>query len=148
MPLEPSAARGRVIAPLEVDIERGRLRSFARAIGETDSVYLDVDAARAAGHSDLPVPPTYFFSIEMEAVPPLGWLTDLGVELSSVLHGEQRFRYHRMLHAGERDTVRRWNADAYAKGPGTFLVKKSEFLRDDELVAEAEGVVIVKGDRG
>jgi acyl dehydratase len=147
MPLDLSAARALVITPLEVDIERGRLRAFARAIGETDPVYLDVDAARAAGHPDVPVPPTYFFSIEMEAVPPLGWLTDGGIELSSVLHGEQRFRYHRILHAGERVSVHRRIADAYAKGPGAFLVKKTEFLRDGELVAEAEGVVIVKETR-
>ncbi len=40
-------------------MERGRLRMFAAAIGETDPIYTDVEAARAAGHPDLPVPPTF-----------------------------------------------------------------------------------------
>ena len=35
---------------------------FAAAIGETDPVYTDLDAARAAGHRDLPVPPTFLFA--------------------------------------------------------------------------------------
>ncbi|WP_417562286.1 MaoC family dehydratase N-terminal domain-containing protein [Microbacterium sp.] len=135
------------IAPLEVTIERGRLAAFARATGQADPVFVDVDAARAAGYRDLPVPPTYLFSIEMEAVPPLGWLTDLDVDLRRVLHGEQRFAYRGMLYAGDRVTVRRRIARAYEKGPGVFLVKESEFVRRDEVVAEAEGVVIVTGAR-
>lgn len=147
MTLDLPSALAHTIAPLEVTIERGRLRAFARAIGETDPVYRDVDAARAAGHRDIPVPPTYLFSIEMEAVPPLGWLTDLGVDISSVLHGEQRFEYRGMLYAGDEVSVQRRISDAYAKGPGTFLVKRTEFRRDGEIVAEAEGVVIVKQDR-
>lgn len=144
MPIDLELALAQPIAPLEVAIERGRLQAFARAIGETDPVYFDVDAARAAGYPDIPAAPTYLFSIEMEAVPPLGWLTDLGVDLSMVLHGEQRFRYRQMLHAGEHVTVRRRVADAFIKGPGAFLVKKTEFLRGDVIVADAEGVVIVK----
>ena len=48
------------------DVERGRLRFFAKAIGETDPVYTDVEAARAAGHPDLPVPPTFLFGLELD----------------------------------------------------------------------------------
>jgi hypothetical protein len=44
----------------------GRLRFFAKAIGQTDPVYTDDAAARAAGHPDLPVPPTFLFCLEME----------------------------------------------------------------------------------
>ena len=47
-------------------IERGRLRLFAKAIGETDPVYTDVEAAKAAGYPDLPAPPTFIFGIELE----------------------------------------------------------------------------------
>ncbi|MDO8773368.1 MAG: MaoC family dehydratase N-terminal domain-containing protein [Burkholderiaceae bacterium] len=47
-------------------IERQRLRFFARAIGETDPVYTDVEAARAAGYADLPAPPTFLFSADLD----------------------------------------------------------------------------------
>lgn len=41
--------------------EPGRLRSFALATGATESVYTDAATARAAGHRDLPIPPTFLF---------------------------------------------------------------------------------------
>ncbi|WNV86888.1 MaoC family dehydratase N-terminal domain-containing protein [Umezawaea sp. Da 62-37] len=144
MAVDLALAVTRPIAPVVALVERGRLRAFARAIGETDPVHTDVDAARAAGHPDLLVPPTFFFSIELEADPPLGWLTDLGVDLRGVLHGEQSFTYHRDVHAGEEIECRRRVSDAYAKSPTRdFLVKRTDFLRAGELVAEAEAVVIV-----
>jgi hypothetical protein len=58
---------GRELPAATFDIERGRLAFFARAIGETDPVYLDPDAARAAGHPDIPAPPTFLFSGELDA---------------------------------------------------------------------------------
>ena len=42
----------------ELNIDRSRLRFFAKTIGETSSIYTDVEAARAAGYADLPAPPT------------------------------------------------------------------------------------------
>ena len=44
-------------------VEAGQLRFFAKAIGETDPISSDEDAAKAAGHPALPVPPTFFFSL-------------------------------------------------------------------------------------
>ena len=49
------------IAPVPFDVERGRLRFFARTIGLTDPVYFDVEAARGPGHRDLPAPPRESF---------------------------------------------------------------------------------------
>ncbi|HEY9265413.1 MAG TPA: MaoC family dehydratase N-terminal domain-containing protein, partial [Mycobacterium sp.] len=69
MALDPSAI-GTQLPAATMTVDRARLRFFAKAIGETDPVYTDVDAARAAGHPDLPVPPTFLFSIELEASDP------------------------------------------------------------------------------
>lgn len=48
--------------------ERGRLRSFATAIGQDDIIYSDLGAAREAGYADLPVPPTLLFSLERDGL--------------------------------------------------------------------------------
>jgi hypothetical protein len=61
---------GYVSAPFTTQVERGRLRFFAKAISETDPVYTDEAAARAAGHPALPVPPTFFFCLEMDRPDP------------------------------------------------------------------------------
>lgn len=43
--------------------------------------------AVAAGHPDLPVPPTVLFSSELDVSDPFVLLTEFGVDLRLVLHG-------------------------------------------------------------
>ena len=146
MAIDAAKATALELAPITVDVERGRLRFFAAAIGETDPVYSDVHAAYQAGHADLPVPPTFFFSLELEAPDPMGYLGELGVDLRHVLHGEQSFTYHAIAHAGDTLTLRPRIVDVYSKKGGAleFLVKKTEITRDGELVAEATAVIVVR----
>lgn len=134
------------IAPLRFEVERGRLRAFARSIGETDPIYLDVGAARAAGHRDLPVPPTFFFSMSLEAERPFGYLEALGVDMRFVLHGEQSFDYRQLAYAGDELVLQDRIADVYDKRGGAmeFVVKDTEVHRGDELVATARSVVVVR----
>lgn len=130
-----------------VEVERGRLRFFAEATGQTDPVYTDPDAARAAGHPDLPVPPTFFFSLELEARDGSEYLTTLGVDLRHVLHGEQRLTYHRVAHAGERLTLRTSITDITSKKGGAMeLITRLTTIADEsgDAVAESRGVLVVR----
>ncbi|MBT1098050.1 MaoC family dehydratase N-terminal domain-containing protein [Streptomyces sp. Tu102] len=133
-------------APLTVDVERGRLRFFGKAIGETDPVYLDAAAACAAGHPDIPVPPTFFFSLSLEAPQPFGYLDELGVDLRRVLHGEQSFEYHALAYAGDRLTLQDRIVDVYAKRGGAleFVVKQTEITRAGAPVADLRSVLVVR----
>ena len=47
-----------------VDVEASQVRLFCQAIGETDPVFLDADAARAAGHPAIPVPATFASALD------------------------------------------------------------------------------------
>ncbi len=90
----------------EFVVERGRLRFFARAIGETDPIYTDVAAARAAGYTDLPAPPTFLFAAELDSGTTMRLVEALQLPLAKLLHGEQSFTYHRPACAGDTITVR------------------------------------------
>jgi acyl dehydratase len=46
------------------DVEKGRLRFFAKAIGETNPIYTDEAAAREAGYRALVAPPTFTMVLE------------------------------------------------------------------------------------
>jgi acyl dehydratase len=138
---------GTVLDPIAMDIERGRLRAFAKATGQDDPVYSDLDAARAAGHPDLPVPPSFLFAIELEQPDPFAWAVLLGIDLRFVLHGEQRFDYHRMAYAGERLTASPEITDIYSKRNGAldFIVKRSPVTdADGEAVADLTTVIVVR----
>ncbi|GAA1002526.1 UPF0336 protein [Acrocarpospora pleiomorpha] len=142
-----TAAIGRELEKTSLHVDAGRLRFFAKAIGETNPVFIDSEAAAAAGHRDLPVPPTFLFSVGLESPDSFAFLVELGVDLRTVLHGSQKFTYHAVAHAGDDLTVTARIADIYEKKAGLlqFIVLRS-LVHDQEgtLVAELENVYIVR----
>lgn len=146
MPLDQNVI-GRQLPPVTMTIDAGRLRFFAKAIGETNPVFTDLPAAHAAGHRDLPVPPTFLFGIELESPDPFDWLTGIGVDLRRVLHGEQSFTYHCQAVAGDVLTSTPRITNVYSKKGGAldFIEKTSVVTRDSgEVVAELNSVIVVQ----
>jgi acyl dehydratase len=138
---------GHVLPAFTVPVEAGRLRFFAKATGNTDPVYSDEAAARDAGHPSLPVPPTFFFCLEMEQPNPAAVRELLGLDYRSLLHGEQRFRYHALAHAGDRLRVEARIADIYDKKGGAleFVVRETTVTNQHgALVAELTCVTVVR----
>lgn len=115
--------------PREIEVERGQLRFFAKATGETNPIYFDEEAARAAGHRALPAPPTFLFSLALGARAKRGdIIDDLGADPGRVLHGEQRFVHHRTIYAGDVITLTTKTVDIYEKKGGAleFIVQDTE----------------------
>jgi acyl dehydratase len=128
-------------------IERTRLRFFAKAIGETDPIYTDEAAARAAGYPDLPAPPTFLFAAELDSGVSDRLLQDLGIPLAKLLHGEQGFTHHKPACVGDTITVRSRIEDVYDKKNGAleFVVKTARATNQrDELVAEMRTVIVCR----
>ena len=124
---------GKALSTHSATVEAGRLRFFAKAIGETDPVYVDAAAAQAAGHRGLPVPPTFLFCLDMEVPDPFAWFASVGLELSKILHGEQHFQYQRMAYAGDTLSFASRVADIYDKKAGAmeFIVKETRVSNQD-----------------
>lgn len=138
---------GTALPATRLHVERGRLRLFCKAIGETDPIYLDVHAARAAGHPDLPVPPTFLCALQHEHPDPFGWLDAIGVRLAHILHGEQDFAYHAMAYAGVTLTAHHTIADVYSKKGGAleFIVRDTTVTADDgRAIADLRDVIVVR----
>ncbi|HEY0225211.1 MAG TPA: MaoC family dehydratase N-terminal domain-containing protein [Mycobacterium sp.] len=130
---------GRVLPTTTLLVSRSRLRNFAKAIGQENPIYVDVDAARQAGHRDLPVPPTFFFAVELEAPDPFAIYAELGVQLSDMLHGEQSFEYERMAYAGDELSSSGKISDIYAKKGGLL-----EFIVSDRTVVNQNGEIVAR----
>lgn len=133
---------------VSLDLERGRLKMFAESIGEQDPLYLDVEAAREAGHPDILAAPTVLFGLELETSDTFETLADHGVDLGRVLHGEQKFTYHKQIYAGDHLDFASKFSDVYEKSGGAleFIVRHTEVRRgDDGIVAEMDNVAVVRG---
>lgn len=58
MPLN-AAAVGKTYPPFLYAVGREKVREYAHAVGETDPLHLDPEAARAAGYADVVAPPMF-----------------------------------------------------------------------------------------
>lgn len=142
------SAVGRSFTPVTAHVEPGRLRYFLNTLGERNPVYRDEQAARAAGYSAVPVPPTYLFCLEMmDAERPFEFLTELGIDLARVLHGEQRFAYHAPVVVGDTLTFKsRVTSIADKKGGAmTMVVVATEVTNQHGAhVADTARTIVVK----
>lgn len=138
---------GLELEPLIVEVEKGRLRFFAKATGQKDRIYLDDDAAKAAGFPNLPAPPTFMFSLELESPTPFKIFDILGVDLNRILHGEQSFTYRKPICAGDTITLKSRIVDIFDKKNGAmeFIVQTTTATNQHgEDVGEATRTIVMR----
>lgn len=138
---------GHEFAPATVEVEKGRLRFFAKATGNMDPVYSDEEAARTAGYPSLPVPPTFLFCLEMDRDDPFDFLDLMKIDLGKVLHGDQTFAYHAPVCAGDKVTFTTKVADIYDKKGGAleFVVMDTEVRNQNGThVADMRRSIVVR----
>jgi acyl dehydratase len=133
---------GRTTPPHTVDVEKGRLKFFAEAIGETNPVYTDEAAAKAAGYKALPAPPTFAFCLEMETSSLWDNIAAMGVPVGKILHGSQSFKYHAPIYAGDQVTFQTKVSKIYDKKGGAL-----EFIHEDTTAKNQEGVLVAELER-
>lgn len=86
-------------------VGREKIREFARAVGETSELCHDVEAAKAAGYSDVIAPVTFPIAITLEIMGESATSPEVGLNWSRVVHGDQRFKYLRAIVAGDELSV-------------------------------------------
>ena len=130
---------GHSFPSFQVEVEKGRLRFFAKAIGETNPIYFDEKAAQAAGHRALLVPPTFLFCLEMEALDPAAIRNLLGLDYRRLLHGEQGFVYNAPAYAGDTLTFKQRIEDIYDKKNGAleFVLRKTKVTNQHQQIGRA-----------
>jgi acyl dehydratase len=104
MAVDPQAL-GQRFAPHVYAVGREKIREYARAVGETNSLHLDLDVARAAGHADLVAPPMFAVvycapAIEQALLDPA-----TGIDFAMLVHGAQEFQWGPLVIAGDEITT-------------------------------------------
>ncbi|GAB4152903.1 MAG: hypothetical protein Tsb0016_25360 [Sphingomonadales bacterium] len=134
-----------------IEVERGQLRLFAKAIGETDPIYSDDGAARAAGYSAMVAPVTYAVALATLAPQETGSMEAIGIDRMRALHGEQSFTYHRPICAGDRIRIKSRISDIYQRKGGAldFVVYETTLINQhDELTVSFRMVVVQRNELG
>ena len=138
---------GHEFEPFSTDIEKGRLKFFAKAIGETNPIYTDEKAAQVAGYKTIPAPATFMFSIDLDGPELLPILKLLKLDLGRVLHGSQDFEYKGQIYAGDTISQSSKIVDIFDKKDGAleFVVQESSYTNQHgELVGRATQTLVYR----
>ena len=104
--MDRSAHIGHVWPAFELVVERGSAIAFARGLDETEPVYLDSAAARAAGFREILTLPTYPIAMSTERVDLIyDMFKRLDIDPAKILHANQRFVHHQPICVGDRLTA-------------------------------------------
>jgi acyl dehydratase len=139
---------GRSYPPSAVyEVGRAKIAEFAAAVGATDPVHTDAEAARAAGYPDVIAPPTFAIVVSLEAAMAVLQDPDVALDYSRVVHGEQRFAHHRPVRAGDR-LVATTTIDAARTVAGNDLLTARVDLatEDGEAVCTSTSMLVARGD--
>lgn len=142
---------GQEFPTFTAEVERGRLRFFAKAIGETNPIYTDEQVALEAGYRALPAPPTFTMVLDTEGPELLDLLAMLDMDIAHILHGSQEFEYFAPICAGDRITVSGRIADMFDKKNGAleFVVMEYDYTNQlGEQVARAVSTLVHRKPQG
>jgi acyl dehydratase len=129
------------------EVGREHIRRFAQAIGDENPIYVDTEAAKAAGHPDVVAPPTFLTAVGM-SLAGSGPISDpeLGLNYALVVHGEQKFVHHRLVRPGDVLTAKTTIEDIRDAGANELMKMRMDIITTDgELVCEAFNLVVSRG---
>ena len=124
--------------PRTITVERGQVLLFAKAIGETNPIYLDEEAAKAAGHPNILAPPTFGACLKFLAPAETPTYEHLGLDYKGLLHAEEKIDYFLPIHVGQELTLLTEITDMYDKKGGAleFLLRETNVYNDAQALVQ------------
>jgi acyl dehydratase len=139
-------AVGKTFAPTVYAVGREKIREYAHAVGETNPLHLDPEAARAAGHRDVVAPPMFCVVYSSPSVAPALFDPEVGINFAMMVHGGQEFVWGPLVVAGDEitTTVSVKSIEQRA-GNGFYVFESRSVNQDGETVCTGTWTNIVRG---
>ena len=122
---------GKSYPAFEYEVGREKIREYANAVGETNPVYTDREAAKAAGFRDVVAPPMFAVVYSAGAMGPAVLDPALGINFMMMLHGSQEFVWSEPVCAGDTITTTATVKDLREEDGRRFYVFESVSINQD-----------------
>ena len=130
-------------------VGREKVREFAAAVFASAPIHHDVDAAIAAGYSDVVAPPTFPIVIQEKTLQQLLSHPGAEIDFSRVVHGDQKFEYQRPLVAGDEVVATLRVTKIQSLGGHTMVTSESTITTTaGEPVVVATSTLVIRGEEG
>lgn len=119
MPL-PTDKIGKTYPAVTYAVGREKIREYASAVGETNPLHHDLEAARNAGHADLVAPPMFAVVYAGRMLGPVLFDPELQINFAMLVHGAQEFRWEGLVVAGDEISTTAEITDIHQRGELAF----------------------------
>jgi acyl dehydratase len=145
MPVKTEAI-GKTYPPTTYAVGREKIKEYAAAVGETNPVHLDVEAARAAGYADVVAPPMFAVVYSAPVMGPAILDPEVGINFATMVHGGQEFVWEEPVVAGDEITTTATVKDISERnGMGFYVFETVSRNQDGRTVCTANWTNIVRG---
>jgi acyl dehydratase len=139
-------AIGKTYPGVTYAVGREKVREYANAVGETNPLHLDVDAARAAGYRDVVAPPMFAVVYCGPILMPMLFDPEVGIDFARMVHGGQEFAWGPLVVAGEEIVTTGSVKDIHERnGMGFYVFETVSRNQDAEIVCTGTWTNIVRG---
>jgi acyl dehydratase len=146
MPIDTSAV-GKTYPSSTYAVGREKVREYAYAVGETNPLHLDPEAARTQGFADVVAPPMFAVVFAGRAMGPAILDPEVGMNFARMVHGGQEFRWGPLVVAGDEITTTASVKEiAERGGMGFYVFETVSVNQDGETVCTGTWTNIVRGD--
>jgi acyl dehydratase len=123
---------GREFGPYMYEVEKGAIKKFAEAIGDTNPLWHDEKYAAESRYGSIIAPPTFLFSFRIDEV--TQHMVELECGLENELNGGSEIEYFEPIRPGDVITVRARLVDAYERkgGSGKLLFLPIEIMYENQ----------------
>ncbi|MGH2840856.1 MAG: MaoC family dehydratase N-terminal domain-containing protein [Solirubrobacteraceae bacterium] len=137
---------GKTYPPTSYAVGREKIREYAQAVGETNPLHLDADAAREAGYDDLVAPPMFAVVYAMPAVAGALFDPEVGIDFSRLVHAGQELTWGPLVIAGDEiATTASVSEIREERGNGFFVFETVSTNQRGETVCVGQWSNIVRG---
>jgi len=136
---------GRKLDAYKFTVERGKVKEFCKAIGETNPIYLDQAEAKKAGFDDTPIPPTFQTTFQFWGYPKI-WddMRAMGLDTARLLHMKEEYTYLKPIYPGTTISAQGEVADVKTGKMDMVTFKTTYFNEKNEACIEAEMAIVIR----
>lgn len=136
---------GKTYPPTIYAVGREKIREYAHAVGETNPLHLDLEAARAAGYADVVAPPMFAVVYAGAAMTAPLFDPELAIDFAHLVHGAQEFLWGPLVVAGDEiETTAEVKSISQRAGMGFFVFETVSVNQRGETVCTGTWTDIVR----
>lgn len=137
---------GREYKPVTYVVGQEKIKEYAQAVGDLNPLYIDPDFAKKSKYGCIIAPPMFVVVFARNAMFSLFEDTELQINLSRLLHGEQEFNFHKIVKANDTITTHSKIKNIYQKSNNDFVeLETKSFNQNKELVVDGVWTFIIRG---